>query len=207
MQAFTSLNSGRTMLATLRSSGWGLIASPYSIAKNRVPDGFVVALDNGAWSAFNSNISWSPSMFARSVEDYGRRVCWVACPDSVGNAEATWGLIRQWWWWCMDRARRVLVVVQDGMSYSRVSPLVGPRTGIFVGGTDAWKESTLLGWAELARRNQSYCHVGRVNSTRRTSMCINAGVDSIDGNSSIMFPTTHRKLDNARHQTSWLTRG
>jgi hypothetical protein len=74
---------------------------------------------------------------------------------------------------------------------------IGPRVGIFVGGTTEWKLETLASWGALANSSGSWCHVGRVNTARRIRACIAAGALSFDGTSVAKFPSTLELLDRA----------
>lgn len=53
-------------------------------------------------------------------------------------------------------------------------------------------------WAALARERETICHVGRVNSQRRISLCAAAGVTSFDGSGvsryALEIPAIHRAV-------------
>lgn len=192
---FASLTGTRSTLRMLKASGWGVLVTPDTLARCRVPTNMHKALDNGAWGAFAGKRAWDAALFTWMLERHGRDALWVVVPDVVADAEASTARTREWLAFCQDRCPRVLVAVQDGMTRPPV-PL-GPRVGVFVGGSTEWKLATLGRWAALARRAGAWCHVGRVNSVKRINLCIEAGATSADGNNSVLFPVNHERLARA----------
>jgi hypothetical protein len=106
----------------------------------------------------------------------------------------------QWIDVVLAQCPRVLIAVQDGMGTDDVRSFLGDRVGIFVGGSTAWKESTIEIWADLGIKIGCWVHVGRVNSARRLRLCTASGVTSFDGTSASRFATTLPHLDAARRQ-------
>jgi len=86
------------------------------------------------------------------------------------------------------------------MAQADIADLVGPGTGIFIGGLDDFKEQTAAQWGVLARESLCYLHMGRVNSARRIKIAQSAGCDSFDGSSVSRFAVTLAPLDAARRQ-------
>ena len=60
-----------------------------------------------------------------------------------------------------------------------------------------WKEQTTPAWGQLARSKGAYIHVGRVNSMRRIRLCIDAGVNSVDGTGPTRFCKVTPRLNRA----------
>ena len=100
----------------------------------------------------------------------------------------------------LNECPRVLLAVQDGMIPTDIAPFLGERVGIFIGGSTAFKESTLPQWGALARQRGCWCHVGRVNTMRRIHLCGFAGVTSFDGSGTSRYAVTVKKLEYARRQ-------
>jgi hypothetical protein len=200
--AYASLTGTRSTIASMRAHGWGVLVTPDTWKRCRVPRDIPLACDNGAWGAFNGKRAWDAHLFVRMMNAVGRDVAWVVVPDVVGNAVASLALTRAWLPWCLDNCAKVLVAVQDGMAEEDVAPMLGPRVGVFVGGSTEWKLRTLRAWVRLAARLGAYSHVGRVNSAKRIAACADAGADSADGNSVVMFPCTMPRLDRAMKRTS-----
>ncbi len=201
MKPYCSLTGTRTTLAMLRASDWGVLVTPDTWARCHVPEGMTLACDNGAWGAFAGNRAWDAGLFVAMAHDVCRRVEWVVVPDVVGLATASWEQTSRWMDWCLSLFRRVLVAVQDGMeTWTWLADVLGPRVGVFIGGSTEWKLRTVFHWCGMARAAGAVSHVGRVNSAKRMHLCAAAGADSVDGNSSVLFPVTHRKLDAASRQ-------
>lgn len=111
---------------------------------------------------------------------------WAVLPDIVAGGLASLDMSLSW----LPRVRGacpLLLPVQDGMTDRDVCGLIGPDLGVFVGGSTDWKELTTAKWAALARTHGAYIHVGRVNTRRRIRLCIESGVDSVDGTSASMY--------------------
>lgn len=209
--AYATITTGRS-LERLYSAGWGVFITPEALAKNRPAfawsqgrdPAMAYALDNGAWGAFVKGVEWNPSGFEAMLGAIGGDAVFAAIPDIVEGGMESLSRSIEWTPRVLDHTRVGLIPVQDGMQPHDIAPLLSARVGIFVGGSTEFKEDTLGMWAALAKRHGAYCHVGRVNTVRRTFKCTNAGVDSIDGTSVTRFSSTLPMLDSARRQLSLL---
>jgi hypothetical protein len=118
-----------------------------------------------------------------------------AVPDVVCDRDRSLELSHEW----LPRlswVRRPLWVTQDGMT----PPDVPAGLGVFVGGSDAWKEKSLPMWARWRAAGGSYLHVGRVNTKRRLQLAQQAGADSVDGTSGTRYASTISFLHRASLQ-------
>jgi hypothetical protein len=204
--AYASRTGTRRNLEALRAAGWGLMVS--ATGRHRT-EGFArYAIDNGAWTAYRQGRAWDERLFMELVEALGAAADFITAPDVVAGGVASLRLTESWLPRLERFGRRLLVPVQDGMQPGDVAPLLGPRVGIFVGGSNEaptwWKVRTLPAWGRLARERGAHLHVGRVNSSRRIRQCALAGAHSFDGTSPTRYAVTLRPLDNARRQTSWV---
>lgn len=193
MIGYASRTGTRVNLDGLRAAGWRLMVSATGVLRT---EGFPYAIDNGAWTSFNSGVPYSFAKFIRAVDKLGDGADWIVCPDVVGDAVATLRLADEW----LPRlapARRLLAV-QDGMTVDDVRPILGADVGIFIGGSDAWKERTAGMWGILARDVGCHLHVGRVNSMRRINICGAAGAHSFDGLSASKYSKTLPLLNASR---------
>ena len=197
MIAYASRTGTRTTLAALRDSGWRLLVSAAGVLRH---EGLPYALDNGAWSAYTQGRPFDEAAFLRALRLLGARADWTTLPDVVAGGHASLDLSLRWMRRVNDESPRSLLAVQDGMSADDVRPFLGERVGLFVGGSTAWKLSTIDQWAGLAREVGCWCHVGRVNSRRRIRHCATAGATSFDGTSVTRFPCTLPELDDAMRQ-------
>jgi hypothetical protein len=162
-------------------------------------EGFPYALDNGAWYAFANKLPFDGESFLAAFDKLGQGADFVVLPDIVAGGERSLEFSMNWSY-RLDRSCPQLLAVQDGMTAHMVSPLVGSDRGIFVGGTDEFKETSLPIWSQLARERQCYLHVGRVNTARRVALCNAANADSFDGSSASRYAVTLSLLDNSRRQ-------
>lgn len=207
-------------VAACHEHSFGVLLSPLSVSSGgKLIDmsahvhplpGLPYVFDNGAWSCHQAGVEWEPGPLMRLAErlgldDTGRYReglgrGWLALPDIVGGGQAS-----------LDRSLRFLeqhrngflgeqvahwlLVVQDGMTPAEVRPLLERHhLGIFVGGSTAWKWSTVHDWAEVGLDLGCYVHVGRVNTSRRMRLCRDLGVSSADGSSVSMFSVNAPKL-------------
>ncbi len=137
----------------------GIISSP-AIAGISVPivNGAPWAADNGAFTGF------SPERFfpwLEKMKPYRSTCLFVACPDAVGDYEATRRLWQQWYLHLSDWP--VAYVGQDGET-----DIPPEASALFVGGTTDWKLSQQAGdLIRLAQSRNLHVHIGRVNWGKR----------------------------------------
>lgn len=150
------------------------------------PRGTIWAADNSAFNGFDPDRFRN---FLRRIK--GRDDClWVACPDVVGDAEAT---MRMWPTWSeviRSHGHVPALVAQDGLTASAVPwKEVG---AVFIGGSTRYKlgESAAQIVGEARRRNL-WTHMGRVNSARRLLFAAAIGCLSVDGSGFSRFSETH----------------
>lgn len=182
-------------LTAARDAGWGILISAAGAWRD---EGFkLIGADNGQWSERDNPGPFKEERFLRFVDWLGDRALWLVLPDIVCGGIASLALSLEW----LDRLRGhpsiLLIAVQDGMTPAMIAPFVGPRVGIFVGGSDEWKEATLEAWGALAAETGCYLHVGRVNSARRIFLVLAALAHSFDGSSVTRYAKTLPMLDEA----------
>lgn len=201
MFAYASRTGTRRNLDALKKAQWGLMVS----AKGRWrTEGFErYCIDNGAWWAFNQSQTFDSAAFVSVYSALGNGADFVVLPDIVCGGQMSLKFSLEWRS-CLEIRCPQLLAVQDGMTPNDVAGLVGPKLGLFVGGSTEWKESTLWQWAALARERQAYLHVGRVNTARRIFLCSAVGADSFDGSSASRYADTLPLLDNSRKQLALL---
>lgn len=138
------------------------------------------AADNGCFARFD------PDAYRRMLSrlrDDGRAL-WVTAPDVVGSARRTMETFRAWY--PELEGLPIALVAQDGMEDLEVP--WGLLSALFIGGTDAWKESHAAeALVKAAQLMEKRTHVGRVNMPRRAARCREMGVDSIDGSGLVRF--------------------
>lgn len=165
------------------------------------------AIDNGCFSkTYSFDLVWWIRDLLWIARRYLRTCLFVVAPDVVGNAWATFDrslpllpLIRSFGY-------RAAYVTQDG--HDRFSPPWDMFDVLFVGGTNAWKDSE-ASWAlcREARARGKSVHVGRVNGLARLERCVREHVESADGtmlnfHPTLMWDKLSRILDAAKAPSS-----
>lgn len=197
--------AGRTM-RMLGEAGWHILIVASDLRPGAAELGIPYALENGGWAAHTAGQPFDEQAFAKSVEAVGARADWISAPDIVMGGRASFDLSVRWLPRLEQMApgQRILFVAQDGFErpeiLEQLAPMLGDRLGIFIGGSTEWKEGTLPLWGAVAAERGCWLHVGRVNTTRRVSLCAAAGATSFDGTSVSKFSRTLPKLDGARRQ-------
>jgi hypothetical protein len=206
MIAYASRTGCRRNLDTLRRFGWRILVPP---EKPTVPEGFLYAIDNGAWHAHQAGEPFPALRFSKLIERHGENADFIVLPDMVCAGRRSLEFSLRWRECLKHIGRPFLLPVQndpltgDNMTPADVRPYLGSELGIFVGGDTAWKLGTLHEWAELAQATGCHLHVGRVNTRRRIRKCAMAGVDSFDGSSASRYSVNAMKLDAERRQLAF----
>lgn len=197
MLAYASRTGTRRNLDALRAADWRLLVSARGVLRN---EGFPYALDNGAWTSYCKGQPFDDTAFVKALRLLGGGADWVVLPDIVAGGLPSLEMSLRWMRQVLDECGRALLAVQDGMVVKDVRHFIGPRVGIFVGGSTEWKLSTMHQWGVLGKECGAWVHVGRVNTARRIRACAAAGADSFDGTSCTRFAQTVKPLDAARRQ-------
>jgi hypothetical protein len=197
MMAYTTRTGTRTTLARLRELGWGVVMTPDAPRHEDLP----YIIDNGAWAAHQRGVDWGGTYrarFAKLVERFGHGADFIVAPDIVGGGAESLDRSLEWLE-PLAQVAEVVIPVQDGMTADdRLLRRLGPRVGLFVGGSTEWKLVTLPTWGWVARELRCRLHVGRVNTARRIRYIMQHGATSFDGTSACRFPSTIDLLERAR---------
>lgn len=199
MIGYASRTGTKTTIAALRAASWRLLVSA---AGEHRTEGMAYALENGAWSYYQKRQPFDEARFGAALGKLGRDADFVVMPDIVCGGECSLELTFRWMKRVLDATNVGLIPVQDGHEAWQVDELLGPRVGVFVGGDTPWKLATLDRWAAVCRERRAWCHVGRVNTSRRIAACGAAGATSFDGTSVTKFPSTLVRLDRATHRAN-----
>lgn len=154
------------------------------------------ALDNGMFFTFGTQ----PHGNDRLCEFFGRcgkalqyhSPLFAVVPDMPYDAEETMRRYQFWNKQCRKLAPhwRWGIAVQDGMTICDIERLGvginGQHDAVCVGGSSEWKDATIRMWATWARERGVWCHVLRVNDTKRLQVCQDEEVSSVDGTG--LFP-------------------
>ena len=197
MIAYASRTGTRQNLNFLRQNNWRLMISAEGVHRS---EGFSYAIDNGAWTAYKKKIEFNQDRFYQLLETHGAAADFITVPDIVCGGLDSLRFSEQWLWKLIGCSKLLLIPVQDGMVANDLRLLLSmsqPFTGIFIGGSDEFKESTMNQWARLADDLDCYIHCGRVNSKRRLKLCQMHGIDSFDGSGPSRF-LQHARVMNAQ---------
>ncbi len=196
MRAYASRTATRATLAAMREAGWRILQVAGDERKcGEMP----YALDNGAWGCHLRGEPFNTQAFEAALRKMGRGADWITVPDIVAGGLSSLRFSLSW----LDQVAAFgppLLAVQDGIEPGDVQHLIGPKVGIFLGGTTDWKLQTMRAWGKLAQKQRAYFHVARVNSVKRINLCMDAGAHSFDGTSVTRFGKTLRRLDLGRRQ-------
>lgn len=199
MQMWSAAATTRRNREFLVANGWGmLLCAPYVRQHRSAIGDWPMALDNGAWPAFQAGRPMLDIDALVSALDYMRgRLRWFVLPDILGKGRQSWRLTMEWLPRLSDpELGTPYAAVQDGMDVGVLDDLPA-GVGVFVGGSTEWKELTLARWSEVAHSQGRPCHVARVNTMGRLRRCSAAGVDSVDGSGAAKF------LIHAEKMTRW----
>jgi hypothetical protein len=201
--AYASRTGTGRNLAGLRGRGWGLLVSRAGVWRT---ENFTdIVGDNGAWADFQAGRKFDDDAFDRFLDwiaPHSPR--WIVLPDIVAGGLHSLDLSVRWSNRCLSVSEMVLLAVQDGMTEPDVAHLVGPKVGVFLGGSTPWKLATMGSWGAFCQECGAHYHVARVNTRRRMMQAAFAGADSVDGSSATRYAVTLPKLDHWRRQPDLL---
>lgn len=161
--------------------------------RSRHLPGNVFAVDNSAFTNFDEKAFLKLLLKLRLAGD---KPLWVACPDVVGEADAT---LKNYYGWYFEISHyygfKTAYVLQDGQGqlkqkYFRKVPW-DKMECLFIGGSTEYKLGPEVRYyvAEAKRRGK-WVHMGRVNSVKRMTYARQIGCDSIDGSGLSRFTDT-----------------
>lgn len=185
---YASRTGTKVNLDAMRSAGWRLLVTAGADLRT---EGFAnYALDNGAWGCYTRGELFNTRRFVSALkwaEKQEHKPDWIVAPDLVGCGLRSLAVSRLWLDVLPFYSSNILIPAQDGMLPGDLLPLVGPKVGIFLGGTTPWKLETGAVWGELSKETNCWFHVGRVNSQMRLDLCRSWGAHSFDGSGASRF--------------------
>jgi hypothetical protein len=150
-------------------------------------EGEPFGVDNGAFSAWRKGTRWDEAKFLRRVDaalTTGQTPVLSITPDIVAGGLRSLDFSVSWRSRLPDDLRWYLAV-QDGMMPADVEPVAGLFSGVFLGGTDAFKRSVRV-WRAWTNERGLPLHWGRVGTGRRLREAFDVGVDSIDSTTPVL---------------------
>ncbi len=133
------------------------------------------------------------------VLKFRSRPQWIAAPDVVADAGATWSQLSIWQPLMASLGLPVALVLQDGLEQfkwnARLPSTWDSLAAVFVGGSTEWKLSDHAARLSLEAHDRGkLVHWGRVNSQRRIRFLIEemhsgrCWVDTVDGSGYSKWP-------------------
>src|SRR5215467_4200305 len=133
MICYASRTGTRKNLDALRAHGWRLLVSRAGAWRT---EGFErIAADNGAWADYQAGREFDEDAYERFLDWLPITPDWLVLPDIVAGGARSLALSVRYLNRGAAVAPLVLLAVQDGIEPADVSPLVGARVGIFLGGS------------------------------------------------------------------------
>lgn len=185
---YASRTGTRRNLEAMRSAGFRLLVSRAGVWRT---EGMAYCLDSGAWFDYLACRSFDEEAYERLIDKLGAGADFIVLPDIVAGGLPSLELSVRW----SNRALAtgaplVLIAVQDGMEDHDLAPLVGPRVGIFLGGSTEWKLDTAMAWGRFAAARDIHYHFARINTVKRIFLAHAAGATTGDGSSASRFAKT-----------------
>lgn len=168
----------RAFVAELQRLGWGRM---FTLRPPTPYEGEPWGFDNGAFIDWRQGVPFDGERFRRRV---GYAVAHVeppylaVLPDVVGGGRRSLDLSLSWigdlppeWPWYL--------AVQDGMTVAEVAAVLPAVSGLFLGGSNAFK-ATAATWCALAHAAGKPFHYGRAGVWRKVRHAQEVGADSCD---------------------------
>jgi hypothetical protein len=155
----------------------------------RIPEAGPWALDNGAWIDFMHRTPFDNAQFLERLQALSelpdeRLPDFCVCPDIVRNRMSLPYSMR-WRQFLAhaDRRLRWYLAVQDFMTFEDVETALclEPFDGLFIGGSDAWRNDTTQQWIRWGHEHGLPVHLARINGPNRLQWAVNVEADSVDG--------------------------
>lgn len=167
----------RKIRAICRANGWGEMC----IYKPPRPEIFDISgFDNGAYLDWVNGRDFDEKRFCDALDvaiDVGIPYLAV-CPDLVARGLESLDFSMKW----LDRLTTFYpwyLAVQDGMEPRHVEPVIHRFDGIFLGGSDSFKNEA-RDWCNLAHIHGKRFHFARAGTERKIKFALSIGADSID---------------------------
>lgn len=155
------------------------------------------AVDNGAWTDFVRKQDFDVNRFMKALSKIDKLDIFpdfIVLPDIVQGGLKSLELSKRWMYLKQDYP--CMLALQDGMIEDNISSdMIDGLKGIFIGGSNEWKYSTLPSWVKFARDNNLIIHVGKVGTRDNFIKCSACGVDSADGSSLVRNGKIHKIVE------------
>ena len=137
--------------------------------------------DNGAYVDFTHGRQFDDVRFNKMLHKvYTLGIPYLAvAPDIVAGGLQSLEFSLDYMRWVLPHDWPWYLAVQDGMTIDDIKPYIDKFSGVFLGGSDAFKW-TAKEWCDFAHDNGKKFHFARVNP-KRLIRAKELGADSVDG--------------------------
>jgi hypothetical protein len=180
MLVFLGETRDRRIVKTLKASGWGRLWADRKKVETYPDEPW--AFDNGAFVAWKRGESFPVRKFNERLDaalSAAPTPRMAVAPDIVAGGATSLRFSLDWlpklpaeWPW--------FLAVQDGMTPADVAPELHHFRGIFLGGSDRFKNEEAKQWCVLAHLAGIPFHYGRAGTLRKVRHAKRIGADSID---------------------------
>lgn len=187
LQVFVGDTRSKVNIAMLRRLRWGRI----HVDPPRLFPREVWAFDNRAYRYWVRGQPFDEERYKRTLDVVYklRKPAIAVTPDKVAEGRTSLDFSCRWleelrddWPWYL--------AVQDGMTRRDVEGVIRAGwAGLFLGGTNRFKQQTAWQWCELAHEHGLRFHYGRAGTLRKVRHAKRIGADSIDSS----FPLWERR--------------
>ena len=162
--------------ADLLAAGIGALLTPFS-QRNAPSDQWLWAADNGCFAS-----KWDEATWFRWLQskDQASTALFATVPDVVADHEATVCRWRKYVRQVKELGFKAAFVLQDGATPKTIP--FDQMDALFIGGSTEYKLSEAAQRiVTIAKMENKWVHMGRVNSQRRMQLAFDWGCDSVDG--------------------------
>ena len=150
------------------------------------------AVDNGAFGCFKSGKPFNDLLFLENVKRINQlnlKPLFIVCPDIVAGGLESLEFSLSW----RDRIDydSIAFVVQDGMEFKHIKPIIEEYQYLFVGGSVKWKWATAEGWVKFSHDNGKPCHIGQCGKLWMLRAAKRFKADSVDSTSWVVNKSWH----------------
>ena len=166
------------------------------------------AFDNGAFADYKKNKEFNSEKFLwrmKQINDLTKAPEFIVVPDIVGKGIESLKFSLMWHKKLEFQYPKFkyYFVIQNGMIYKDIEPIINNFNGLFVGGTVKWKMQNLEYWINFAKKNKKPIHIGRIGSVSKILHCKFLGANSVDSGLALIHPHHLQKiLDIEKYENS-----
>jgi hypothetical protein len=184
------VTNGSAILPRLTALGWGRMFSQKPITPLQYEkwgfdnEGFLAWQEAGFPRDLPIDdwcILWDADRYERRCKEAQNALCdpFICVAPDIPGSKFSLEWTKQWlselqrgWPWYL--------ALQDGMKENEVEQIIHNFSGLFLGGTDRFKQREAWRWCEVAHRHQKKFHYGRAGTERKLKHAIKIGADSLD---------------------------